>query len=269
MIAGAHGESDTGHANQPATSSRTELDTHANMIVAGKHCYVIAWTGRNATVNPFTPDYDALKEVPIVDAAIMYECPYSGKEYILVLLRNALHVPSMDNNLIPPFVMREAGLIVNDVPKIHLREPTVDDHAILFEDFDLKIPLALWGIFSYFPTSAPTTAQLDACDDVYLLTPNGDWNPHSDAYSRNEENMLDWEGNIVEKQDRKQIMLAEVEPDTAMASAATISKVESQAVDRMIPASTMTFVPPRVGMEVSPLYDPDRLCSLALCVVDK
>jgi hypothetical protein len=141
-------------------------------------------------VNPFTPDYDALKEVPIVDAAIMYECPYSGKEYIL-LLRNALHVPSMDNNLIPPFVMREAGLIVNDVPKIHLREPTVDDHAILFDDCDLKIPLALWGIFSYFPTRAPTTAQLEACDDVYLLTPNGNWNPHSDAYSRNEENMLE------------------------------------------------------------------------------
>jgi hypothetical protein len=89
MIAGADGESDTGHANQPETNSRTELDTHANMIIAGKHCYVIAWTGRNATVNPFTPDYDALKEVPIVDAAIMYECPYSGKEYIL-LLHNAL-----------------------------------------------------------------------------------------------------------------------------------------------------------------------------------
>jgi hypothetical protein len=60
------------------------------------------------------------------------------------------------------------------------------------------------------------------------------------------------EGNIVEKQDRKQIMLAEVEPDTAMASAATISKVESQAVDRLIPASTMTFVSQELEMKCPP-----------------
>jgi hypothetical protein len=257
--------SDVGHANQPVivSSSRTELDTHANMIIVGKHSFVIAWAGRNATVNPFTPDYEALTEVPIVDAAIMYECPYSGKEHIL-LVRNVLYVPAMDNNLIPPFVMREAGLIVNDTPQIHLRKPTVNDHAILFKDSYMKIPLSLWGIFSYFPTRAPTNDQLDACDDVYLLTPNGVWNPHSDAYSRNEENMLDWEGNMVEKQYRKQILLSEVESDTTMAAAATISKVESQAVDRLIPDATMTFVAPRLGTEVSPLYDPDRLCSL-LC----
>jgi hypothetical protein len=61
--------------------------------------------------------------------------------------------------------------------------------------------LSLWGIFSYFPTHAPTNEQVDACDDVFLLTPNGIWNPHSDAYVKNEENMLDWEGNMVEKQD--------------------------------------------------------------------
>jgi hypothetical protein len=129
----------------------------------------------------------------------------------------------------------------------------------------MKIPLALWGIFSYFPTRAPMNDQLDACDDVYLLTSNGVWNPHSNAYSRNEENMLDWEGNMVEKQYRKQILLSEVKPDTAMAAAATISKVESQAADRLIPDATMTFVAPaRLGTEVSPLYDPDRLC-LLLC----
>jgi hypothetical protein len=207
MIAAA---SDGRHANQPdiVSSSRTELDTHANMMVVGKHSFVITWTGRNATVKPVTPDYEALTEVPIVDATILCECPYLGKEYIL-LLRNALHLPAMENNLIPPFVMREAGLTVNDTPTIHLREPTVNDHAILFEDSDMKITLSLWGIFSYFPTRAPTNDQLDACDDVYILTNNGVWNPHSDAYSRNEENMLDWEGNMVEKKYRKQILSSE------------------------------------------------------------
>jgi hypothetical protein len=91
----------------------------------------------------------------------------------------------------PPFRNERGWTNRQQRAEIHLREPTVDDHAILFDDCDLKIPLALWGIFSYFPTSEPTTAQLEACDDVYLLTPNEGWNPHSDAYFRNEENMLD------------------------------------------------------------------------------
>jgi hypothetical protein len=51
---------------------------------------------------------------------------------------------------------------------------------------------------------------------------------------------------MVEKQDRKHIMLADVELYIAMASAATISKVEGQAIDRLIPASTKIFISPRV-----------------------
>ena len=36
--------------------SRTELDSHANMPVVGRHSYVISDTGRIAVANPFTPD---------------------------------------------------------------------------------------------------------------------------------------------------------------------------------------------------------------------
>eukprot|EP00957_Ditylum_brightwellii_P100170 7634033-Ditylum_brightwellii.AAC.1 len=67
--------------------------------------------------------------VPIVHAALKYECPYTGKATILVV-RNTLHVPNMEYNLIPPFMMREVGLQVSDTPKIHMKDPTVDDHAI-------------------------------------------------------------------------------------------------------------------------------------------
>ena len=35
-------------------------------------------------------------------------------------------------------------------------------------------------------------------DEVYLLTPTR-FNPHDDAYAANEESMLDWEGNMIEK----------------------------------------------------------------------
>src|SRR5687768_5805580 len=101
---------------------RTELDSHANMVVLGSNVLILSTTLRTAMVRPFTPDYEALPDVPIVDAALLYECSFTGRKCILICF-NALSIPTMRNNLIPPFVMREAGLIVNNVPKIQLSDP--------------------------------------------------------------------------------------------------------------------------------------------------
>ena len=87
---------------------RTELDTHANMPVVGSNAYVLSWSNETALVSPYMPDYES-KEIPIVDAVVLHACPYSGMEYIFVM-RNALHVPAMRNNLIPPFIMQEKGI---------------------------------------------------------------------------------------------------------------------------------------------------------------
>jgi hypothetical protein len=103
---------------------RTELDSHANMPVVGRHgTYIISDTGRIADVNPFTPDYDSM-QVPIVDAAVQYDCAYDGQSYIMMVIRNALHVPLMKNNLLRPFVLREAGIRVKETPKIQVTDPT-------------------------------------------------------------------------------------------------------------------------------------------------
>jgi hypothetical protein len=65
-------------------SSRTELDSHANMPVVGHNAYVISDTGKVADVSPFTPDYKSM-QIKVVDAAVQYDCPYTGTSYILVL----------------------------------------------------------------------------------------------------------------------------------------------------------------------------------------
>ena len=83
---------------------RTDLDSHANMCVLGRQAVAISESGRYAEVNAFSPDIEALQRVPIVDAGIAYDCPYSMQTYILVVC-NALHIPSMDHNLIPPFIL--------------------------------------------------------------------------------------------------------------------------------------------------------------------
>ena len=137
-----------------------ELDSHANMPVVGKGAHV-EYTGRTADVNAFSPKYDTA-QLPIVDAIIQYDCPHTGQSYLLVI-RNALYVPEMMNHLIPPFIMREAGINVHDTPKIHLDDPGISDHSIEFPETNLRIPLSLNGMFSYFPTSKLTAATLRNC----------------------------------------------------------------------------------------------------------
>ena len=112
-------------------------------------------------------------EVPIVDAVLAYDCPFTGLTYLLVV-RNALCVPSMDHNLIPPFIMREAGLVVNETPKIHCDNPTVEDHSIFDEESGLRIPLSLNGIFSAFKTRALTDQEIEEVElyPTIFLTPD-------------------------------------------------------------------------------------------------
>ena len=63
-------------------SSRTELDSHANMPVIGKNVYVLSKIGETVDVAHFTPDYKPIS-MELVGTALKYECPYSGETKIL------------------------------------------------------------------------------------------------------------------------------------------------------------------------------------------
>ena len=101
----------------------TELYSHANMVVIGAQGTIIQKTGRYTDVNALSSDVGTLSRVPIVDAAVAHDCPFYGRK-ILMVARNALCVESMDHNLVPPFIMREAGLEVNERAKIHTPQPS-------------------------------------------------------------------------------------------------------------------------------------------------
>ena len=263
ILASTYSQGDTSDDETPS-QSRTELDSHANMAVLGKHSFIVA-TGRTADVKPFSPDYDALSDVPIVDGVILYHCPITQATHTLVL-RNALSVPTMDHNLIPPFVMREAGLTVNDTAKIHVHDPDVTDHSIFFPNVSLRIPLSLWGIFSYFPTSKPTLVDLQENDEnILLLTPDGPWNPHSDTFARNEENLTDWEGNIVPKSQRQRILIDEIDENHAMTDAMAISSVEIKESD-IIDESALTLSHTTNPTLVSKLNDRAHLGNFMMSV---
>ena len=73
---------------------RTELDSHANMVVIGKQVFVFSHSGQYANVRAFTDEVKSIPKVPMVDAVIAYDCPQSGQTYLLVV-RNAICVPTM------------------------------------------------------------------------------------------------------------------------------------------------------------------------------
>ena len=173
------------------------------MVVLGKHSFVFdSVYERTCDVQPFDPQLGTSKSVPIVDGAISYDCPRTNETYVLVF-KNALYVPSMSHNLIPPFILREAGIEVNEVAKIHLKAPTSTDHAIVIPTADVIIPLQLHGIFSFFHSRQPTIDEVNHSPSL-LLTPDlPQWNPYSQHFSSNEESLTDHLGDVIDSQVRK------------------------------------------------------------------
>ena len=123
----------TGDGERGRSVGTTELDSHANMFVIGAQGTIIQNTGRYVDVNAFSLDVGTMSRVPIVDAAVAYDCPFSGRT-ILMVERNAIYVERMDHNLVPLFIMREAGLEVDEQAKIHTPQPLKKSFSLLQGD---------------------------------------------------------------------------------------------------------------------------------------
>ena len=182
------------------------------MTVAVCHATAINKSVKSSDVRPFSKDCSKMIAVPIFDVEISYDFPYSGITYILII-KNALYIPSMNHNLVPPFIMREAGLIVNDVPRIHTRQEdlTNQTHFIVsMVDGDdngtnLNIRLKLDGIVSYFPARKITMDELKECEymeTVYLSLDASQWNPYDEEYAESEDKFLDFRGDLIHRQPR-------------------------------------------------------------------
>ena len=57
-----------------SVDTRTELDSHANMMVLGSNVFIFESTDRSCNVHPFDSKLGMSHDVPIVDGALAYEC---------------------------------------------------------------------------------------------------------------------------------------------------------------------------------------------------
>ena len=98
----------------------------------------------------------------------------------------------------------------------------------------MRIPiLNLNGVFSYFPSSKPSKQLLNKCNKALLLTPDGTLDPNTHVYSRNQENILDYKGDVVKKKNRVRVLMSDIEDNNVMKISAVIIKAELSLINEI------------------------------------
>jgi hypothetical protein len=130
-------------------------------------------------------------------------------------MQKALLIPTMNHNLVAPFLLRETGLYVDETPKYQVANPTIDNNTIVDSETGMRLHLLLNGIFLYFPTCALTLEEIEAWDNypIVFITPKSvAWDPYAPHYADNEATMLDSNGLIVEHDTRPpQVLFSEAD----------------------------------------------------------
>ena len=76
----------------------------------------------------------------------------------------------------------------------------VDDHCMQCpEEADLRIPLELYGVTSYFPSQKPSINEVGLFEQdggIHLTLNHPEWDPKSDFFAELENMMIDADGNV-------------------------------------------------------------------------
>ena len=163
-----------------------ELDSHADTCCLGKDCLVLYETDK-AEVSGFSTQLGKLKETPVITGVLAYDEPETGETYLLYF-HQALHLPMMEKSLLNPNQMREAGIIVNDVPLKFIKQEqrTSESHSLVVPINDdngntLTIPLELKGVISGFTVRKPSweeIANVDPANRIEMTNDNPEWAPN-------------------------------------------------------------------------------------------
>ncbi|KAI2501496.1 hypothetical protein MHU86_12941 [Fragilaria crotonensis] len=135
-------------------------------------------------LTPTLTQFKALEDIPIATVATAYDCPLTGKTYVLVINEALYFGDKMKHSLLCPNQLRANGLKVDDCPRQYDSDST---HSIHVPESDLSIPLALRGVISGFVTRVPTNAELADLTRHVEMTSEEEWDPYASAFSTAEE----------------------------------------------------------------------------------
>ena len=78
------------------------------------------------------------------------------------------------------------------------------------------------------------------------------WNPHEKAYPSNKEIMLSWEGNLINKKDRQNFLLSDIEEDATISVTSKNCSIEMRSVEILIDAAHQDDGRPKPVYTTSP-----------------
>jgi hypothetical protein len=84
--------------------------------------------------------------------------------------------------LLNPNQIRAHGVEVDDVPR-HLSGGK-STHSINVHEANLRIPLKLHGVISYFDVRTPTLKKISECETITLTSQEVKWQPHSSDFNQ-------------------------------------------------------------------------------------
>ena len=138
------------------------------------------FTERICDVMPYSDEYDAMTDIPIVQAATGYTSQ-DGQQYILVF-NEAIYMPKMDHSLMNPNQLRHFGIEVEDNPYSHhgmYIKKDDDDDGMSF-----CAGLKVQGTIIFIDTWTPSDEDLRDLPHIVMTSPN-EWDPHRVEFPNN------------------------------------------------------------------------------------
>ena len=127
------------------------MDSHTDSLVVGENTIILYNTDMTVNVTPFSDDFGVMTEVPVFHGVVVYDCPIAGDTYMLII-NNALYIREIEQNILPPIMMKLNSLVMDEWSKFIQHRPLVNYHSIYFPEVDTRIPLELYVTMLYIST---------------------------------------------------------------------------------------------------------------------
>ena len=158
------------HRPQSTSHGRIELDTHADATVLGSNCVVLSYTGKECEVSPYSSQYEAVQNVPVVTGATVWTNAADGTAYLLIFHESLWMGDKLDYTLVNPNQLRAYGVSVQDNP--------FDAKPLSITTDDVSVELYSEGTIICGDTQTPTESELSQLPRLILTSPH-DWDPHN------------------------------------------------------------------------------------------
>eukprot|EP00978_Attheya_sp_CCMP212_P048981 scaffold599524_cov63-Attheya_sp.AAC.1 len=138
----------------------TETDSHADTSVVSKECLVFHDIEIPVNVSGFDSSLGTVNDRSVVSAALAYDDPTTG-EVIILVIHQAIYIPTMDHKLVCPMQLRMNEVMMDDCPNVLHSDPMDEMNAIklpgMDKEDDYLIPLSLQGVIcrSFQPGNQP------------------------------------------------------------------------------------------------------------------